>query len=263
MKALRLARKTITILVKDRLHYPDRLVLDTFTTLARCGVLLLLYAYVFKLRSGVINGTTFQVAAWSMFFYFLFLNLRLRGIATLIMKDVQTGTVEVLFSKPISYLAHRMWWQVGSGLYSFLVIGIVAATILALLIGFSETMQLAVFVPTFLLTAFLGCFLLLLVYLLLGLLSFWIEDINPLFWIVDKSVMILGGSYLPVALFPPFLASLALYSPFGATQFVTHTVYGSWAEDWLTLVGFQIAWILGFGVLCLALFALSWRRVSV
>ena len=43
------------------------------------------------------------------------------------MQDVQSGTVEMLFNKPISYLAYRMWWQLGSGIYSFFVIGIFCA----------------------------------------------------------------------------------------------------------------------------------------
>src|SRR3989338_11501104 len=120
MKELRLASKIVTTLVKDRLHYPDRLIVDTLTTIGRCGILLLLYWYVFNLRGGTIQNTTFIFAAWSMFFYFMFSVMRLRDIGRTIMQDVQSGAVEVLLNKPIFYISYRAWWQVGSGIYSFL-----------------------------------------------------------------------------------------------------------------------------------------------
>ena len=108
-----------------------------------------------------------------------------------------------------------------------------------------------------------GAILSLLLYTLVGLLAFWIEDTNPVFWIVDKAVMILGGSYLPVALFPKFMYKLALYSPFGASQFITHTVYDTWQTNWYILIGIQIFWSLVIGSIVYILFAKARRKVSV
>jgi len=103
----------------------------------------------------------------------------------------------------------------------------------------------------------------LIIYSIVGLLAFWVEDINPIFWVVDKAVMILGGSYLPVALFPKFMYNLALYSPFGASQFITHTVYDSWKTDWVLLIGLQLFWILVLGVALYLIFASARKKVSV
>ena len=263
MKEIRLATKILKTLVKDRIQYPDRLVVDTIGVIARCGILLILYWYVFKLSNGVINGTTFLFAAWSIFFYFSFSVLRLRDISKEIMRDIQTGNVEVLFSKPISYLSYRMWWQVGSGIYSFIVITLLAVVALVFIIGLPPTMTISIFIPTLILTFFCGAILSLFLYTIVGLLSFWIEDINPVFWIVDKAVMILGGSYLPVALFPSFMYKIALWSPFGASQFVTHTIYESWQTNWYELVGIQLFWIILFGLIVYFMFERAKQKVSV
>ena len=263
MIKIRLATKILKTLVKDRLQYPGRLVADTVSVIARCGILLILYWYVFKLNGGIINGTTFLFAAWSILFYFSFSVLRLRDVSSLIMQDVQSGNVEVLFSKPISYLSYRIWWQVGSGIYSFAVVTILAATALALIIGFPPTMIIGIFIPTLALTFFCGSILSLFLYTIVGLLSFWLEDINPVFWIVDKAVMILGGSYLPVALFPALMYKIALYSPFGASQFVTHTVYESWQTNWYQLVGIQLFWIVLLGLIVYFMFEKAKQNVSV
>ena len=263
MKGTRLAFKIMKTLVKDGIHYPGRLIVDTFGVIARCGVLLVLYSYVYKLNNGVINGTTFIFAAWSIFFYFSFSVLRLRDVSRLIMQDVRSGNVEVLFSKPISYLSYRIWWQIGSGLYSFVVITIFAALALILIVGLPPTMTIGIFIPTFILTFLCGSVLSLFLYSIIGLLSFWLEDVNPVFWIVDKAVMILGGSYLPVALFPDFMYKIALYSPFGASIFVSHTVYESWQTNWYQLVGIQLFWIFVFGVGIYYMFKMAKERVSV
>jgi ABC-2 type transport system permease protein len=263
MKELRLAKKIIKTLLKDRIQYPGRLFADTLTTTARCTVLLLLYYYVFNLKGGSINNTTFIVAAWSIFFYFAFMNLGLRNIARLIMADVQSGNIEVLLNKPISYLLYRSWWQIGSGLYSFLVVTFLGSVALALIIGVPSTMTIALFLPTIFLTFLMASVLSLLIYIIVGLLSFWIIDINPIFWIIDKMVMILGGSYLPVALFPKFLYQISIYSPFGASQFMTHTVYESWQTDWFTLIAIQIFWIIILGVGTYFLFNRVKKKVSV
>jgi len=263
MKGIRLSKKIISTLVKDQINYPSRLIIDTVGLIARCGILLILYWYIFKLNNGVINGTTFIFTAWSIFFYFSFSVLRLRDIARLIMQDIQSGNIEVLFSKPISYFFYRIWWQVGLGIYPFVVINFFAIIVLALLIGLPYTMTIGIFLPTYILTFIFSAVLSLLLYAAVGLLSFWIDDINPVYWIVDKAVMILGGSYLPIALFPVLMYKIALYSPFGAAQFITHTVSESWKTNWYQLVGIQLIWIFIFGLLTFFMFKKAKQRVSV
>ncbi len=263
MKEIRLATKILKTLIKDRIQYPGRLVVDTVGVIARCGILLILYWHVFQLNDGVINNTTFLFAAWSIFFYFSFSVFRLRDISREIMRDIQTGNVEVLFSKPISYLSYRIWWQIGSGLYSFAVITLLAVAALFFIIGFPSTMMIGLFIPTFILAFICGIFLSLFLYTVVGLLSFWIEDINPVFWIVDKAIMILGGSYLPVALFPAFMFKIALWSPFGASQFITHTVYETWQTNWYQLVGIQLFWVVLLGLVVYFMFEKAKQKVSV
>ena len=156
-----------------------------------------------------------------------------------------------------------MWWQVGSGLYSFVVVTIVTSIALILILGIPSTMTFGIFLPSLVLTFICASVLTLFLYSIVGLLSFWVEDINPVFWIVDKAVMILGGSYLPIALFPPFLYKISLFSPFGASQFVTHTVYRSWQTNWYQFVGIQLFWIILTGLVVYFMFRKAKQKLSV
>ncbi len=263
MSLLRFEGNILKMTIKDRIQYPVRLVVDTFMVAVRFGILLVLYYYIFNLREGSIGGLTFQVVAWSMFFYFSFMTLRLRDLSIFIMQDVRSGTLEVLFSKPISYLKYKMWWQVGTGLYSFVVATVLGALALIFFVGVPASINSLFFLATFVLVFFLCVVLSLCIYAVIGLLAFWIEDIKPIYWIVDKSIMILGGSYLPVALFPKLMYEIAIWSPFGATQFVTHTAYESWSVDYQKLIGIQLMWVVIFGVLLYFLFRRAHKKVSV
>jgi ABC-2 type transport system permease protein len=263
MKQLRLANSILKMMIKDRIQYPARLIVDTFGIATRCGVLLILYYYIFSTRGGVINGLTFQITAWSMFLYFAFMTLRLRDLATAIMQDIKSGTVEVLLSKPIHYLLYRMWWQLGAGLYPFFVAVVLGTIALVIAVGIPTSMSSWFFVGTFSIVFILGIILSLLVYAVVGLLAFWIEDIKPLYWIVDKAVMILGGSYLPVALFPAIMYKIAIWSPFGASQFVTHTVYDTWRTGYTEMIGIQVFWIVILGTIVSYMFGRAHKKVSV
>lgn len=251
------------MMIKDRIQYPARLIVDTFGIATRCGVLLILYYYIFSTRGGVINGLTFQITAWSMFLYFAFMTLRLRDLATSIMQDIKSGTVEVLLSKPINYLSYRMWWQLGAGLYPFFVAVVLGTIALVVAVGIPASMSSWFFVGTLSIVFILGIILSLLVYAVVGLLAFWIEDIKPLYWIVDKAVMILGGSYLPVALFPKVMYQIAIWSPFGASQFVTHTVYDTWRTGYAEMIGIQVFWIVILGIIVSYMFGRAHKKVSV
>ncbi len=250
-------------MIKDRIQYPARLIVDTFGIATRCGILLVLYYYIFSIRGGVINGLTFQVAAWSMFLYFALMTLRLRDIATSIMQDIKSGTVEVLLSKPIHYLFYRIWWQLGAGLYSFFVAAVLGTIALVVAVGIPASMTSWFFAGTLSVVFILSIILSLFVYSIVGLLAFWIEDIKPLYWIVDKTVMILGGSYLPVALFPAIMYKIAIWSPFGASQFVTHTVYDTWKTNYSEMIGIQILWVIALGIIVTYMFGRAHKKVSV
>ncbi len=263
MKEIRIATKIVKTLTKDSIHYPKRLYASILVVTGRLAVLLALYAYVFKLNTGVINGVTYIVVAWSMFFYFIFSNFNLRRISRSIMTDIQSGNIEVFINKPISYLFYKIWWTIGIGLYEFIFIGILGAFILGMSIGAPESMTLLIFIPTLILEFILATILTLIIYSIIGFCAFWVEDINPIFWIIDKFIMILGGSYLPVALFPDLMYKIAIYSPFGASMFITHVVYDTWRTDWYKFIGIQTLWIIILGLFLIWLFKRASKKLSV
>jgi len=51
----------------------------------------------------------------------------------------------------------------------------------------------------------------------LGLLAFWLGDINPLWWVFQKSLFVFGGMMMPLRLYPDVVRRVAPFTPFPAT----------------------------------------------
>ena len=248
MKKINFSLTVIKIFMKNQMQNKTYLMLDMFNMISRCLIVFLLYAYVFKISGGTINGVDYTTTLWSMFIYFCVMTFNIRKIDTLIMNDVKSGNVEMFLNKPINYVVLNFYKVIGQGIYSFIVISLIGTILMILFVGVPN-LNLVVFIPTFIITFILGVILALILYSIVGLLAFFMQDARPVHWIVDKFVMVLGGSYLPVALFPPFMKFLAFISPFGAINFTSSTVYSSWNNEFLIRIGLQVLWIVVFGFL--------------
>ena len=223
MKKIRFAGTVIKIFMKNQMQDKTNIILDAINMIARCLIVFLLYAYIFEVNGGYVNGVDYPTTMWSMFIYFCLMILNVRRLDYLIMNDVKSGNVELFMNKPTNYLTLSFFKVIGQGLFSFLFISLVGALGMILFVGVPD-LNLAIFIPTFILTLLLGQILGLITYAIIGLLAFFIQDVRPVHWIVDKLIMMLGGSYLPISMFPGFMKVIAFVSPFGAINFASSTV---------------------------------------
>ena len=262
MKKIKFGLNVIKIIMKNQIQDRTNLLLDIFNMFSRCFIIFLLYAYVFKLNGGLINGVDYPTTMWSMFIYFCIMILNIRRIDNLIMQDVKSGNIELFMNKPTSYLSLSFLKVIGQGIFSFIFISLLGTAIMILFVGIPN-IDLKIFIPTFILSLVLGQILGLMIYGIIGLMAFFMQDNRPLHWIVDKFVMILGGSYLPISMFPPLLKWIAFISPFGAVNFATSTVYASWNNEYLIRLGLQVIWIIIFGLILNFVYKKSKKKAMI
>ncbi len=262
MKKIKFPLIVIKIFMKNQMQNKTYIFLDIFNMVSRCLLVFLLYSYVFNLSGGSINGINYITTLWSMFIYFCLMTLNIRKIHTLIMNDVRNGNVEMFINKPVNYVLLSFYKSLGQGIYSFVVISILGTIAMLLFVGVPE-LNLVIFIPTLIITIILGQILGLIIFSTIGLLSFFMQDVRPIYWITDKFVMVLGGSYLPIALFPPFMKMLAYVSPFGAINFASSTVYDYWNSEFLIRIAMQFGWIIIFGVLLRFVFDKAKKKAMI
>lgn len=249
--------------LKDVNDSLTRFFADFMITGCRFGVMLFLYYALFQYKGGSISGIDFQIAAWSMYFYFVFDFIAPRSLSSNIQSDIQTGKVEVLLSKPISYLYYKLGEYLGHRISLFVISTFFGTILLSIFVGVPTSILTWLFASTFPLVI-ICCFILTFeIYAIIGLLAFWVEDIASFRWLLDKGAMILGGAYFPVALFPEILKYISLYSPIGASRFTSYVAYASWSQDYLWMLGLQIFWIIIIGLILYWLQKKSFHKLNV
>lgn len=251
------------ISLKDTFHYRNRILSNMVMLLFRVGILVFLYSYAFKYVGGEVNNINFQITIWSIGFYFVLLSLNMRRVSQTIKRDVQTGDVEVLLNKPYNYLLYSILTQFAKGIPNILT---TAPAMLLVLIIFIGRPQIAGNMEWFLyfgIIAVLSIVLSFIAYTFIGTIAFWLQDSDAVYWLYDKSVMVLGGAYIPVALFPHSIKLLSEYSPMGAMMFITHAAYPNFNTYALRLISTQVVWIIIMSLALMVLFNFARRKVDI
>src|SRR5262245_37319895 len=88
-------------------------------------------------------------------------------------------------------------------------------------------------------------------YIWIGLLAFWLEDVSPVYWVWQKLLFMLGGLMLPLELYPHVVQRAALFTPFPAMLALPASfMLNGGRVDPTELAGILVMWslVIGFGV---------------
>ena len=235
------------------------LIASALASTLRLFIIFAIYTAAFQQTGGAIRGVSSGAAIWSIGAYFLLLALGARRVTRDVNADIQQGTIEVRRGKPVSYLGWAAADRIGRGLPDFLIFLIVGSTLAWVMAGPPPISNTSSWWIGTLALALGGTILTLILYSIPGLTTFWIDNNDPVFWIVDKTILILGGSFVPVALFPAWLRGIADYTPFGAPMFITRAFSPAFPSAWPQFVGLQVVWITLLG----GALWLMWRRAGL
>lgn len=248
---------------KEMLFYPQRLRTTAILVPFRIFVMLLIYSYAFKVKGSSINGITAPIAIWSLSVYHILLFVQFRNIFRSINDEVRRGSMEIHLNKPYNYLLYKVFEQLGKGFPNLIISSLAVLPALMILTGgIPSTFNLITLIGAMFLIIG-GTFVSAVLYLLTVLPALWIDDAQPFYWIVDKSILILGGSYVPIALLPSLFQVFVNITPFGAPMFATQMFNPNFSQIWPSLFGLQIFWFLVLFILVSTIYSRAQSRLSI
>jgi ABC-2 type transport system permease protein len=162
----------------------------------------------------------------------------------------------------MSYGWYRLATAMGERYLRFAVNLLATACVTFLLVGplpcaAGGLILLAVSLPLAFLLDFLGNFW-------VGLAAFWLEDTNGLLLIYSRGVLIIGGSFIPLELYPPVVQPFLRWLPFAnITGGPAHVFVDPNAGDLLALLVRQSAGALVLGAVVLVTYRAALQRVFV
>lgn len=128
--------------------------------------------------------------------------------------EFKTGQLAYFLPRPISYLGAKLVEGFGALLLNMLILGSVA-----FLFTYLWTGILPLRPGPFLFTIFLGVlsgFLSLIFTMIIGVSSFFVEEVEPWRWVWEKMLFVFGGLMLPLTIYPLWIQQIANWSPFAA-----------------------------------------------
>ncbi|MBI5220258.1 MAG: ABC-2 family transporter protein [Candidatus Liptonbacteria bacterium] len=209
-----------------------------------------------------IGGLTLPMVIWGLMLTQSFQSATRPPVARLIEDEVKSGTLAYSLNKPVFYPLFHCAGYLGRILPNILfnlAVGGLAALILVGPINWT--------VGGFILglwLLFFGYILDFLIFFIIGLLSFWIEDISAFIWIYSKAQLVLGGLILPISLFPEAIRKVAELTPF------TQLYYGAARlmvqfdlPTFFRFFSVQLFWLLVFGLTAWFVFRKGLKQVAI
>ncbi len=174
-----------------------------------------------------------------------------------ISEAVKAGDLAYTLARPLSYPFFQVANSLGNSVPRFLLNLATASAVVAL-----GTRQVAGSLPglaAFLVVAALALLLDTLMAVLIGLAAFWLEEVNPVYWIYSKLLFTVGGLFLPLEMFPEQLRQVVRWLPF---QYITYAPARTFVKFEPEFVLQAVAGQAAYLVVLAAVVMLVWHRAQ-
>lgn len=262
MKTIGTYAAAVKASVQQQLTYVGELLLRNISLIIFMGIFVVLWntAYTLGQRSEL-SGYRLEDIIWYLAMTESILMARSRSWMRL-SQDVRSGDIAYNLARPYHYPLFEVASSLGDSVVR-LVINIAIAGGVALL----ATGQVAG-TPAgwawFGLMALIGLVIDALVALLIGLAAFFMEEVEPVFWIYEKLLYTLGGLFLPLEVFPDAVRAIAEWLPLKAILYLpAHTFVKFDTSTALSGLLQQLIILGGVGLLVLVVWPFCVRRVTI
>jgi ABC-2 type transport system permease protein len=208
----------------------------------------------------VVHGFSLRHLVWYLVITEL-VALSTPRIAQTIDMEVRSGDIAYALSRPYSYPLYHLASYWGESLVRLPLNALVGGAVAFIAVGPPPTDALAVVGASI---AIAGAITLKgLIEVLVGLSAFWFENTEPMEWIYNKFLFTIGGLFLPLDLFPDWLATISRGLPFAAMAYAPARAFvGLDLATLLPLLLTQVTWLVLGWVAVVAVFSRATRRLA-
>lgn len=239
-------------------------------TIARSGIVVLRIGIFFQVYIAtyasnnvtVVNGFDVNMVVWSLVFAQSIQSATRPPVSNTIQEEVQSGALSYSINRPYSFILFQLFNRLGTFILNAGMNIVLVTIITVLMVGIPHTIQPISLVAGLILL--IGGFLLdFWMNMIIGICSFWLEDIRTINWMYSKANLIIGGLIIPIALLPDSLRGIVELLPFpylfsSTAQQIVHFEIDTFTR-FLTI---QVIWILLFAIISKLLFSYAIKYVS-
>lgn len=226
-------------------------------------IFLHVWKYIYSDPKEIINGYTMNQMIWYiMITEVLWYVSAGKRYCKKIVEDVRGGNIAYNISKPYNYIIYSLSAHLGSRLTSAVLYTAFGLLLGYLLLGSFPNITILSIIPI-LVTGVLAIIINTLLVTFIGLLSFFIEDANPFYWLYSKLLLVLGITF-PIEYFPKVIQIFLSYSPIYVVSYGPAKLFTdfSWNNFTHILIA-QIIYLFISYILCLLIYKKGVKKLNV
>jgi len=204
----------------------------------------------------LINGYSMNQMIWYVIVTeILWMSLGGRKLCRKICSDVKSGNITYNIIKPYNYVEYILFNHLGVTTLKFVLI-----TILGMFLGYISLGSFPTLNILSILGIILSCVLATIINILIitsiALISFFIEDANPFYWLYSKLILVVGTLF-PIEFFPRVLQPILKYSPIYVVSYGPAKLFVDFTLDkFIEVIIIQVIYL----IVCLGIALLIYRK---
>ena len=226
-------------------------------------IFLNLWKYIYSDPNELINGYNINQMIWYVIITeILWMSTSGRSLCRKICNDVRSGNIAYNINKPYSYVEYALFSHLGVVLLRLIIIGIIGIGI-----GFIFLHSIPSLSIIKILGVIISCILSIIINLTLvisiGLISFYIEDANPFFWVYSKLLLIVGTIF-PLEFFPKIIQPIIKYSPIYVISYGPAKLFVNFNYSiFIKIIIAQLIYIIISLIICHLIYKKGVRKLNV
>jgi len=186
-----------------------------------------IWSYIYAVKGGgdptyLIGGFTFKEMIVYLIIGLLINSARSSDISNRISEVIKSGDISIFLCRPVNFVKSLLAEGIGGK-----VINLIMFTILLIIMTnlFNLPYPKGSIFAIFLIYAVLMLFFDIVMYVIIGSLSFWFVEIWGIRSSIEQVLWILSGRTLPLSLFPIWMQTFLSYTPFMYLEFTFASLY--------------------------------------
>lgn len=226
-------------------------------------ILFNLWQYLYSDPNELINGYNMAQMTWYVIITeILWMTLGGRKLCDKISNDVKSGNVAYNINKPYNYIGYYLSTHLGD----IFIKGIVF-TLLGILTGFMFIKEFPVLnilsILVILISAIFALVISILLITCIGLISFFIEDAGPFYWVYSKLILVMGTIF-PIEYFPITIQKILNFSPVYVVSYGPAKLFVNFTwNNAMSIILAQIAYIIIAYYLCHLIYKKGLKKINV
>ena len=226
-------------------------------------IFLNLWQYIYQDPNELINGYNMNQMIWYVIVTeILWMSLKGRDLCKKISGDVRSGNIAYNINKPYNYVEYTLWSHLGLVTIRFILVGFLGMVLGIIFLHTFPSLTILQFMGV-LLSCLLATVISIYLITFLGLISFFIEDASPLYWVYSKMILVIGTLF-PIEFFPQILQPIIKCTPiyvvsYGpAKLFVNFTI-----QEFMIILIAQVIYLIISFTICHLIYRKGVRKLNV